>query len=78
LNPLKGGRVLHQIELIKSSILIFLIKSEPVRKCLVSGGKPVMEAVEGRIDELLTDWATRTTAMQRALLLRAAPWLSHP
>ncbi len=49
----------------RNTVRKYLRESEPVRKCLVSRGKPVMEAVEGRIEELLSEWATRTTAKQR-------------
>jgi transposase len=49
----------------RNTVRKYLKESEPVRKCLVSRRKPVMEAVEGRIEELLSEWSTRTTAKQR-------------
>lgn len=49
----------------RNTVRKYLRESEPVRKCLVSRGKPVMESVEARIEELLAEWSTRTTAKQR-------------
>lgn len=49
----------------RNTVRKYLRESEPARKCVISRGKPVMEAVEGRIDELLAEWSTRTTAKQR-------------
>jgi transposase len=49
----------------RNTVRKYLRESEPVRKCLISRGSPVMEAVEGRIEELLLEWSKRTTAKQR-------------
>jgi transposase len=57
--------VAREMGVSRNTVRKYLRESEPVRKCLVSRGNPVMEAVEGRIDELLAEWSTRTTAKQR-------------
>ncbi len=57
--------VAREMGVSRNTVRKYLRESEPARKCLVSRGKPVMEAVEGRIEELLSEWATRTTAKQR-------------
>ncbi len=57
--------VAREMGVSRNTVRKYLRESEPVRKCLVSRGKPVMEDVEGRIEELLSEWATRTTAKQR-------------
>ncbi len=49
----------------RNTVRKYLRESEPVRKCVIQRSKPVMQAVEGRIDELLADWKTRTTSKQR-------------
>ena len=49
----------------RNTVRKYLEESEPVRKCAIQRGKPVMEAAQERIEELLADWATRTTAKQR-------------
>jgi transposase len=49
----------------RNTVRKYLEESEPVRKCSVQRGKPVMEAAKEKIEELLTEWATRTTAKQR-------------
>jgi transposase len=57
--------VARQLGLSRNTVRKYLRESEPVRKCLVHRGKPVREAVEGRIEDLLLDWSTRTTTKQR-------------
>ena len=42
-----------------------------MRKCSVLRRKPVMDAVKGRIDDLLSDWSRRTTLKQRVTGPRA-------
>ena len=41
--------VARQLGLSRNTVRKYLRESEPVRKCLVRRGKPVREAVEGRI-----------------------------
>jgi transposase len=57
--------VARDMRVSRNTVRKYLRESEPVRKCLVSRRKPVMEAVEGRIEELLLEWETRTTSKQR-------------
>lgn len=57
--------VAREMGVSRNTVRKYLRESEPVRKCLVLRRKPVMEAVEGRIDELLAEWETRTSAKQR-------------
>ena len=69
--------VAREMGVSRNTVRKYLRESEPARKCLVSRGKPVMEAVEGRIEELLTEWATRTTAKQRVAGTRLHRELVH-
>ncbi len=57
--------VAREMGVSRNTVRKYLRESEPVRKCLVLRGKPVMETVESRIEELLSEWATRTTPKQR-------------
>jgi transposase len=57
--------VAREMRVSRNTVRKYLQESEPVRKCSILRRKPVMEAVEGRIEELLDEWAIRTTAKQR-------------
>ena len=69
--------VSREMRVSRNTVRKYLQESEPVRKCLVSRGKPVMERVEGRIEELLDEWSKRTTAKQRVTGTRLHRELVH-
>lgn len=57
--------VAREMGVSRNTVRKYLRESEPVRKCAVVRRKPVLEAVAWRIEALLDEWATRTTAKQR-------------
>jgi transposase len=57
--------VAREMGVSRNTVRKYLQESEPARKCGVLRRKPVMEAVTGRIGDLLDEWSTRTTPKQR-------------
>lgn len=58
--------VAQELGVSRNTVRKYLEESEPRFKPSPGGrARPVLERVRGRLDELLTDWSTRTTAKQR-------------
>jgi len=51
----------------RNTVRKYLEESEPVRKCSIQRGKPVMEAAKEKIEELLTEWVLASTPKRRFL-----------
>ncbi len=58
-------RVAHEMGISRNTIRKYLEVSEPVRREEGARARPVLEKVAPRINELLEEWSTRTTAKQR-------------
>jgi len=58
-------RVAREMGINRNTVRKYLKVSEPVRREQGARARPVLEKVAPRIDELLQEWSTRTTAKQR-------------
>ena len=57
--------VAREMEVSRNTVRKYLRESEPVRREKGCRARPTLEAVAGRIDELLEAWSRRTSAKQR-------------
>jgi len=63
-------RVAREMGVSRNTVRKYLGQAEPVRRAEKSRSKPVWEVVEPRIDAILEEWRTRTTAKQRVTAAR--------
>jgi len=64
-------RVARELGISRNTVAKYLEQSEPVRRRGRPRGRPVWEAVQPRLEELVAQWEPRTTGKQRitAMLL---------
>lgn len=63
-------RIAREMRVSRNTVRKYLAESEPIRKVGQAKPRPVYEAVKPRVEELLEEWAGRTTAKQRITATR--------
>jgi transposase len=63
-------RVARDLGLSRNTVAKYLDQPEPVRSCRRRRERPVWEAVQPRLEELIAEWEPRTTAKQRITAMR--------
>jgi transposase len=58
-------QVAQQMQVSRNTVRKYIAESEPVFRGKVDRGRPVLDKVKERLDELLEEWSTRTTQKQR-------------
>lgn len=63
-------RVARDLGLSRNTVAKYLDQPEPVRSCRRRRERPVWEAVQPRLEELIAEWEPRTSAKQRITAMR--------
>ena len=63
-------RVARELGLSRNTVAKYLDQPEPIRSSRQARARPVWEAVQPRLEELIAEWEPRTTAKQRLTAMR--------
>ncbi len=63
-------RVARELGLSRNTVAKYLERPEPVRSSRRQRERPVWEAVQPRLEELIAEWEPRTTGKQRMTAMR--------
>jgi predicted transcriptional regulator len=63
-------RVARELGLSRNTVAKYLDRPEPIRSSRQARERPVWEAVQPRLEELVAEWEPRTTAKQRLTAMR--------